>query len=165
MSSSWLIRASWWAPIFFLAASLWASSSRATDDVWTEASGGTDVVRVREALVEAVEAAGLVVTAVIPFNDMLARTAGDLGRKASPFENAQIVQFCSAKLAWQLIEEEKQQLAICPLSIVVYATVEAPKKVMLSYRLPGRLTAGRQMATQLLQRLVARTQELARVGW
>lgn len=166
MSSSWLIRASRRAPFFLLiAAWLGLGVAAAAEDVRTEPSGGSDVVRVREALVEAVEASGLVVTAVIPFNDMLARTAGDLGYRASPFANAQVVQFCSARIAWQLIEEERSQLALCPLSIVVYATVDEPRRVMLSFRLPGTHTPGRQAATDLLRRLIVRTQELAQVGW
>lgn len=165
MSSSWLIWASFRAPIFFIAVLFFSASSSAADDVRTEQSGGSDVARVRDALVEAVESAGLVVTAVIPFNDMLARTAGDLGRRASPYSGAQVVQFCNARIAWQLVEEERAQLALCPLSIVVYANVDSPKAVLLSYRLPGTQTPGRQAASDLLQRLVARTQELARMGW
>lgn len=116
---------------------------------------------------EAIEAAGLVVTAVIPFNDMLARTAGDLGKKASPLADARVVQFCSARIAWQLVEEAPAQVALCPMSIVVYATTANPRVVMLSYRVPwaGRSSPGRRAADELLRRLVARTRELARVGW
>ena len=64
-----------------------------------------DFAVARESVVEATEEAGLVVTATIPFNQMLARTAADLGKSGSRYANAEIIQFCSARLAWQLVEE------------------------------------------------------------
>lgn len=137
----------------------------AADDVATKVVAGSDFAATREALVEAVEAEGLVVSAVIPFNQMLARTAGDLAKSASPFAGAEIVQFCSSQLAWQLLEEEVSQIALCPLSIAVYTTAAEPAKVVLAWRLPGQGSAGRERAEKLLRKLVDRAAELARLRW
>jgi uncharacterized protein (DUF302 family) len=137
----------------------------AGEDVVRRQLLATDFASAREALVEAIEAEGLVVGSVLPINEMLARTAGDLGRPASPFAQAVTVQFCSTGLAWQLIEEDAAQLALCPLSVSLYATTLEPGRVMLAYRSPGATTPGRRKAGKLLERLIQRTAELARLRW
>ena len=137
----------------------------AAEDVVSQVVVGSDYRSTREALLEAIEAEGLVVSAIVPFNSMLARTAGDMARPASPFARAEIVQFCSAALAWQLLEEEVAQIALCPLAISVFATAAEPERVVLAYRSPGQGTAGRIKAENLLRRLVQRSAELARLRW
>lgn len=137
----------------------------AADDVATKVVAGSDFSATREALVEAIEAEGLVVSAVIPFNQMLARTAGDLAKSASPFVGADIVQFCSSQLAWQLLEEDVSQIALCPLSIAVYTTPGEPAAVVLAWRMPGQGSAGRGRAEKLLRKIVDRAAELARLRW
>ncbi len=120
---------------------------------------------VKEALVESIEGSGLVVTATIPFNRMLERTAGDLGRRESPFSDALVVQFCSARLAWQLVEEDAAQVALCPMSMVVYQRTAAPATVVLAYRTPGDGTPGRRAGDALLASLAAKVAELVHLGW
>lgn len=137
----------------------------AADDVASTVVAGGDFQSVHEALIEVIEGEGLVVSAVIPFNQMLARTAGDLGRAASPFAQAEIVQFCSSLLAWQLLEEDPDQIALCPLSIAVYTTAADAGRVTLAYRRPGPGSAGRGRAENLLRRLVDRSAELGRLRW
>lgn len=137
----------------------------AAEDVARTVVVGSDFRSAHDALVEAIESEGLVVSAVIPFNDMLARTADDLARASSPLANAEIVQFCSSVLAWQLLEEEASQIALCPLSIAIYVRRTDPDKVTLAYRLPGNATPGRVRAEKLLNRVVHRSAELARLRW
>lgn len=150
--------------LFGLACCL-GSLAVAADDVATKVVAGSDFQATREALVEAIEAEGLVVSALIPFNQMLARTAGDLAKSASPFGAAEIVQFCSSQLAWQLLEEDVSQIAFCPLSIAVYTTRVEPAQVVLAWRGPGQGSAGRERAEKLLKKLVDRAAELARLRW
>jgi uncharacterized protein (DUF302 family) len=122
----------------------------------------TDFRAVEEAVIEAVEAEGLVVSATLPFARMLERTAGAVGRQNSPLSQAVIIQFCSARLAWQLIEEEPAQVALCPLAIVIFSSVAEPDIVLLTYRLPGQETPGRIAAEALLKRIIGNALELAR---
>jgi uncharacterized protein (DUF302 family) len=119
-----------------------------------------DFAVARESVVEAIEGAGLVVTASIPFNQMLVRTAADLGKSGSPYANAEIIQFCSARLAWQLVAEDAAQLALCPLSITVYS-LTGELGARLSWRSPGRGSPARERADDLLRDLVARARQLA----
>lgn len=140
-------------------------SVSASDDVSTRVLTGSDFRSAHDALIETIEAEGLVVSAVIPFNGMLARTAKDLAQDASPFAEAEIVQFCSSVLAWQMVAEEPGQLSLCPLSIAIYAMATEPGKIMLSYRLPGSGSPARAKADDLLRRLAERAAELARLRW
>jgi hypothetical protein len=57
---------------------------------------GSDYRAAREALIESIESEGLVVGTVLPFGEMLVRTAPD--GAGSPFAAAEIVQFAAA--AW-----------------------------------------------------------------
>lgn len=140
-----------------------AAGTARADDVRTLVLPNASVADVREALVETIESAGLVVSATIPFNSMLERTGEALGQGANPYVDAVTVQFCSARLAWQLVSEDPAQLALCPMTISVYATSAEPRAVRLSYRSPGQGTPGRRRGEQLLQDLVARAAALG--GW
>lgn len=168
--SSHLFAAPWRAPFFLrLLFGGWlllaGAGLRAAEDVVVIPLPGSDFAAAREALVEAVEAEGLVVSARIPFNRMLARTAEAVGQAATPYGEAEIVQFCSSGLAWQMVGEDAGQLALCPLSIAVYTPVAEPGRVFLAYRRAGAASAARQRADALLHRLAVRTGELARLRW
>lgn len=171
MSLSNLFRASCGAPAFFkisgwvLAALIFFQIPEAVagDDVQITAVVNSDFPSAREALIESIEADGLVVSQFIPFGAMLERTASDLGKNASPYLAAEIIQFCSARLARQLVEEAAAQIALCPLSIAVYRTRQAPEQVVYAYRLPGGGSAGRIAASRLLEKLLGRAIELARI--
>lgn len=130
------------------------------EDVLSRQLPMADFSSAREALVESIEAEGLTVREVIPFNRMLERTAAALGKTGSPFVNVEIVQFCSSALSWQMLEEDVTQIALCPLSIVILLSHAEPDRVTLAWRSPGQATAGRRRAGELLQKLVERAVDI-----
>jgi len=134
----------------------------AAGDVITYLVANSSYAATRDALVEVIEGEGLVVGAILPFNQMLQGT----GHKGAmtPFREAEIVQFCSGALAWQMVQEAVEQLAVCPLSIALYSRV-GTAEIMLAYRSPGDGTPSRRQASELLRRITARAAELARFGW
>ena len=135
----------------------------AADDIVSVVLSGTDFQAAREALIESIEEEGLVVSAVIPFNDMLQRTAAaSASSAASPFLRAEIVQFCSSRIAWQLLTEDRAQIALCPLSVSLQQRRDAPGEVRLAWRSVGRSSPGRVAADALVERLVRRAEALAR---
>jgi hypothetical protein len=137
-----------------------AVSAFAADDVMIRQMAVADFQLAHEALVESIESEGLKVREVIPFNQMLERTAASQGRPGSPFVHAEIVQFCSTALSWQMLEEDATQIAMCPLSIAVFMKQSEQGKVTLAWRLPGAATAGRQKAGDLLRRLAERAVDI-----
>lgn len=148
--------------IVFLSLLCISTSSIAGDTVVVTVSN-SDFRTAHDGLIEAIESEGLVVGSVLPFRDMLARTAVVEG--ALPYGEAEIVQFCSSLLAADLVREAPAQLTLCPLSIALYTLVEKSSEIRLAYRSPGNSTAGRQRAESLLQRIVQRAAELARLRW
>ena len=133
------------------------------DDAIVVRVNASDFRTAHDGLIEAIESEGLVVGSVLPFRDMLARTAN--GEVAIPYGEAEIVQFCSSLLAAELVREDSSQLTLCPLSIALYTLAEKPSEIRLAYRSPGRTTAGRLRAESLLQRIVQRAKELSRLRW
>lgn len=117
----------------------------------------SDYERVRQALREAVEEQGLIFTPPNAFGEMLERTGKDLDQGESPYGQAEIFQFCSAVLSWQLVKEDPAQIGRCPLSIALYTLRQASGTVHLVYRSPGEGSPGLHQAGALLQRIVTRT--------
>lgn len=167
-ASASLLRAPCGAPFFrffgrlcLLCVCLLGAVVHAADDVEVRQVPAVDFAAVREALVESIEAEGLKVREIIPFNSMLERTAASLGRSASPFVNVEIVQFCSSPVSWQMLEEDASQVALCPLSIAIYMKKAAPGMVTLAWRPPGQTTPGRRHAGELLRKLAEQAVDIA----
>lgn len=152
----------WRALTAVLAFSLLASGSGVASDISPVPLLTGDFATAREAVLEAIEADGLVVSAVLPFGQLLARTASDLGKPASPLRQAEIIQFCSARLAWALIEEDPAQLVFCPLSLALYERAEAPGQVFLAFHTPAVSGAARRQLVELLQKIAGQAQALSR---
>lgn len=160
VASRWASALVVWGVLVLLPACLPAA---AADDIASVVLPGSDFQAVREALIESIEEEGLVVSALIPFNDMLQRTAAASGSSSvSPFTRAEIVQFCSSRIAWQLLTEDRAQIALCPLSVSIQQTRDAPGEVRLAWREAGGSSPGRIAADALLTRLIRRAEALAR---
>lgn len=163
MYSSHLFGAPSRALLFFAALALMLATCLVrADEVVVQTVNGSDFRAAHEALVEAIESEGLVVGAILPFRDMLARTGGE--SRPIPFAEAEVVQFCSSAIAWEMVTEAPAQLALCPLSIALYTRPGDPA-VTYAYRRPGGQTSARREAERLLHRLVAKAAELARLRW
>ncbi len=161
MFSSHLFRAPLGVPFFLsICLSLFSLAANADGGVLKRAIEGSDFDSAREALFEVIEAEGLVVGQVLPFAQMLERTGA-----GTNYRQAEIVQFCSAGLAHQMVNEDLGQIVFCPLAISLYVTVANPAVVVLAYRSPGKDTAARRQAGELLERLVGRAEKLAKLRW
>ena len=113
-----------------------------------------DYASVRSAVLDAIESEGLVPSPPLDFAEMLARTAPAIGQPP-PLQRGEILQFCSAKLAFMLLAEDPAQLALCPLAFNL-GQAAGQAQPFLSWRLPAPTTPGRQQLRALYQRLLAR---------
>jgi uncharacterized protein (DUF302 family) len=165
MVSSHLFGVPCGVPHFFwlLLVTLFISTPVAADDTVVLRVTQSTFRAAHDGLIEAIESEGLVVGNVLPFRDMLTRTSRDVA--GIPYGEAEIVQFCSSLLAADLVREAPEQLTLCPLSIALYNLKDDAADIRLAYRSPGSATAGRQRAEALLQRIVRRAAELARLRW
>lgn len=163
MFSSHLFKAPFGVPFFLLLSWLVVCGTAYADNgVVRQFVEGSDFRSARDALYEVIEAEGLVVGNVLPFGQMLKRT-GD--GQASPYVDAEIIQFCSAGLAHRMVDEDAGQIVFCPLAIALYVTVADPGVVVMAYRTPGDTSPARGQAGELLARLVERAGKLAKLRW
>ena len=93
---------------------------------------------VRDDLKMAIENKGLVIDYQSHLNQMLERTGKDVGSAQKIYVDAQAFVFCSASLSRRMMEADAANAAMCPYSIVVFATVKEPGTVYVAYRHPWR---------------------------
>lgn len=117
-----------------------------------------------ESLVETIEGEGYVVASVQQFGDMLDRTT-ELAPGGAPsvYLQARVVLFCSARLAHAMTQEDPSQIALCPLSVALYVRRSNPQQVVYAWRGPTPSTPARQQAEDVLNDVVRRAAQLARI--
>lgn len=91
---------------------------------------------IKEALVLAIENRGLVINYTAHIADMLGRTGADIGASRKVFEQAEIVEFCSARLSRQMMEMDPHNIVMCPFAVSIYTLPNDGDGVWLSYRQP-----------------------------
>lgn len=91
---------------------------------------------VKEMLVMAIENRGLVVNYTSHISEMLGRTGADIGASKKIFEQAEIVEFCSAGLSRQMMEMDPHNIVMCPFAVSIYTLPNEKNAVWLSYRKP-----------------------------
>ena len=97
---------------------------------------------VRDRVVMALENRGLVVNYTAKVGEMLDRTGRDLGRDRRIYNQAEVLEFCSAALSRDTMVADPRNIVFCPYSIAVYTLPQTPGTVYLSYRLPAAQGSG-----------------------
>lgn len=90
----------------------------------------------KENIVLAIENRGLVVNYISHIADMLNRTGADLGAARQVYAQAEIVEFCSAKLSRQMMELDPHNIVLCPFAIAIYTLPAEPGITWIAYRQP-----------------------------
>ncbi|RTL55829.1 MAG: DUF302 domain-containing protein [Rhodocyclaceae bacterium] len=119
----------------------------------------TTLATARAVLQEVIQEEGLLAGQIARVGDMLARTGPSLGKTRNVFAEAEVVQFCSARDAWQMTEENPDQIAYCPLAISLYTLADSPGTVHIVYRFPGTDSPARAHVAALLNRIAATVQQ------
>ena len=115
----------------------WMVLSPASADEWQyrkQVSG--QFSDIRDNLTLAIENRGLVVNYVSHIAEMLNRTGSDIGASKRVFEQAEIIEFCSASLSRRMMEADPHNIVLCPFAISIYSLPGEPDKVWVAYRKP-----------------------------
>lgn len=115
----------------------------------------------REALVDAIEAEGLVPAPPSRFGEMLARTGPALEQTEPVYRDAEVLHFCSARIAWTLARENPLNVAQCPLSMAIYTLPAEETTVHLAWRQALGDSPGSRAANALLERIARQTADNA----
>ena len=90
----------------------------------------------RDSIVMAIENRGLVVNYTSHIADMLERTGADIGARRKVFEQAEIIEFCSASLSRKMMEADPHNVVLCPFAISVYTLPGEKAGTWVAYRRP-----------------------------
>lgn len=91
---------------------------------------------VKEHLETAITNQGLVISSRLHIQDMLSRTAKDLGFAGSVFQDVESISFCSASLSHRMTQLSPLNATMCPFTITVYSKATEPKQVYVAFRNP-----------------------------
>lgn len=103
---------------------------------------------VKERVIMAVENRGLVIDHTSRVGAMLERTGKDIGRSQQIYQQAEVIEFCSAGISRATMEADPRNIVFCPYAIALYVVPAEPGRVYLAYRKP--LPAGSAQSTKAL---------------
>lgn len=106
------------------------------DDWIVKQQVATGFEETREAISMAIENRGLVINYVSHLGEMLERTGADIGASRKIFGQAQIIEFCSARLSRQIMEMDPHNIVMCPFAISIYTLPGENGSTWVSYRRP-----------------------------
>ncbi len=91
---------------------------------------------VKERVIMAVENRGLVIDHTSRVGAMLERTGKDIGRSHQIYQQAEVIEFCSAAISRATMEADPRNIVFCPYAIALYVVAAEPGRVYLTYRKP-----------------------------
>lgn len=100
---------------------------------------------------EAIIGKGINIAHVLSASQMLTRTESAFGYKSGVYVNAEIYEFCSARISHKLSRAHPDNIVLCPFTISVYTVRDEPGMVRLSYLIP----AGRPGTEEIIEEVVA----------
>ena len=95
-----------------------------------------DYDEVKERVVMAIEARGLVNDHTAHVGAMLERTGKDIGRARQIYLKAEVIEFCSAAVSRSTMEADPRNLVFCPYAIALYVLPAEPGRVYIAFRKP-----------------------------
>ena len=109
-----------------------------------------DFYSVKDALEMAIVNQGLVISSESHIDEMLKRTAADLGIDSRVYEHAVAFEFCSANYSRRMMEADPHNIVFCPFVISVYQIAGQPE-THVAYDRPRRPDAGEAVSGALAE--------------
>ena len=131
MKAGWIVTL-----VFVVAGSFGNAAYAASADVVVRSTKG-EFKEVKERVLHAIEGRGLVLNYTARIGAMLERTGKDIGAARRVYADAELLEFCSAKVSRDTMEADPRNIVFCPYGIAVYALPKEPGKVYLAYRRQG----------------------------
>lgn len=120
-----LVLAAWLAGISLACA-------QGTDVVIRSTRGNFDDVKAR--VLHAIENRGLVLNYTARIGVMLARTGKDIGAAGQVYGEAEMLEFCSARISRDTMAADPRNIVFCPYGIAIYTLPKDRTTVYVGYR-------------------------------
>jgi uncharacterized protein (DUF302 family) len=117
-------------------AALYGTAQAASADVVVHSTKG-EFKEVKERVLHAIENRGLVLNYTARIGAMLERTGKDTGATRRIYGDAEMLEFCSARLSRDTMEADPRNIVFCPYSIAIYTLPKEKDKVYIAYRRIG----------------------------
>jgi uncharacterized protein (DUF302 family) len=117
-------------------AALYGTAQAASADVVVRPTKG-EFKEVKERVLHAIENRGLVLNYTARIGAMLERTGKDTGATRRIYGDAEMLEFCSARLSRDTMEADPRNIVFCPYSIAIYTLPKEKDKVYIAYRRIG----------------------------
>ncbi len=91
---------------------------------------------VRDDLLDAVKGKGLNIAGVFHASEMLKNTKSVFNFRRDVYQNAEIIEFCSAGISHDISRANHLNILLCPFKIAVYNLEKDPKKVYVVWAMP-----------------------------
>lgn len=111
---------------------------------------------IKERVLLAIENRGLVLNYTARVGEMLKRTGKDIGRTQVIYDQAEVLEFCSARLSRDSMEADPRNILYCPYSIAIYTLPQEQGAVHVGYRKLASGSGSRPLAAidKLLEDIV-----------
>ena len=132
-----------WIPMLAVVASTAladVASAASSEVVVRPTQGGFQ--EVKERVLHAIENRGLVLNYTARIGAMLERTGKDIGAARRIYGDAELLEFCSAKVSRDTMEADPRSIVFCPYSIAVYTLPKEQNIVYVAYRRIGASGTG-----------------------
>ena len=136
-----------WLALLLLLASPACAEENPPEDI-VRYSVDSDFAAAKDALEMAIVNQGLVISSESHIDEMLKRTAADLGIDRSVYEHAVAFEFCSANYSRRMMQADPHNVVFCPFVISVYQPA-GQSRVYIAYRRPQRPDAGTEVKEAL----------------
>ena len=146
----------WIAALAIIATTVLGNAAiAASADVVVRSTKG-EFKEVKERVLHAIENRGLVLNYTARIGAMLERTGKDIGAARQVYADAELLEFCSAKVSRDTMEADPRNIVFCPYGIAIYVLPKEPGKVYLAYRRQGGSGAERSAKSlQAVDKLLA----------
>lgn len=121
-----------WILILAIAVAALGNTALAADVVAHSTKG--QFTEVKERVLHAIENRGLVLNYTARIGAMLDRTGKDIGAARPVYGDAELFEFCSAKVSRETMEADPRNIVYCPYGIAVYTLPKEPGRVYVAYR-------------------------------
>ena len=150
MKTRWIVTLA----IVAVSAFVTAAYAAAADVVVRSTKG--EFGEVKERVLHAIENRGLVLNYTARIGAMLERTGKDIGTARRIYGDAEMLEFCSARISRDTMEADPRNIVFCPYSIAIYTLPKEKDKVYVAYRRAGETGSERSVKSlRAVERLVA----------
>ena len=130
-----------WIPIIITLLALGHAAAAAGSEVVVRSAKGS-YAEVKERVLHAIENRGLVLNYTARIGAMLERTGKDIGAAQRVYGDAEMLEFCSARVSRDAMQADPRNIVFCPYGIAIYTLPKEPGKVYLAYRRQGAGASG-----------------------